>query len=102
MRTSLPTPTRPTPEQTWPVLLRVSALMGEPVCWLYDGEYHFRTAVDGWTLGVFPDDAGRFRLSACRGGVPTATVWVQSDDSSRLEAVVHELRERAEAVLSGA
>lgn len=102
MHTALPTATHTTPEQTWPMLLRVGAIMGEPVCWLYEGEYHFRMAVDGWTLAVSPDDAGRFRVSACRGAVPTATVWVQAHDSSRLEAVVRELREQAEAVLSGA
>lgn len=102
MDTPVSLTTHPTPEQMWPVLLRISGLLQEPVCWLYEGGYHFRTGVDGWTLAVSPDSARRIRLSACRGAVPVATVWATVDDDSRLEAVVRDLQERADAVLSGA
>lgn len=77
-------------------------MLGESVCWLYDGSYHFRLPLEGWTLAITPESAHRFRVEACRGTVPAATVWVGEDDLARLGAIVHELRDRAALALAGA
>lgn len=95
MRTLCTTAHHPSPQRTWQVLLQVRRQLGASVCWLYKGTYHFSLAVEGWTLAISPDSAGRFRLSACRGAHPVATVWIDEDDWDRLDAVVGELRDKA-------
>lgn len=86
------------PEAMRDLLLHVARLL-EPVTWLYDGGYHFRLPVDGWTVSFSPDSAGRVRVEACRGTVPVSTVWVALDDRDRLTAIVEDLREQAAAVV---
>lgn len=89
----------PTPAQMRDVLLHVATIL-EPITWLYEGGYHFRLPVEGWTISFAPDSAGRVRVDACRGTVPVSTVWVAHDDRERLTAIVTELREQATGVVA--
>jgi hypothetical protein len=72
----------------------VADLLGERTCWLFRGAYHFRLHGDA-TLAVSADDAGRFRLEACRATVPGSTVWVLDGDDARLAQIVSEMVEDA-------
>lgn len=89
----------PTTEQMRDVLLHVARLL-EPVCWLYDGGYHFRLPVEGWTISLAPYSAGRVRIDACRGTVPVMTAWCHVHDRGRLDEIIRELRDRAAAVIA--
>lgn len=83
----------PFPKATWDLLGRIGELLGRDVCWLYQRRFHFALELDGWTLAVSPESAGRFRLEACRWTRPVLTLWVLEDDGDRLEATVRELCE---------
>lgn len=39
---------------------------------------------NGWSLVISPDDAGRFRVAACRSGRARATMWALAGDDARL------------------
>lgn len=91
---------RPSPERIIDVLTRVGEALGEHVCWLYDGSFHFRLPEAGWTIAVTPESARRFRLESCRATAPRSTVWVLEDDDARLARVVQRLADEVRARLA--
>lgn len=79
---------RPTPAQTIAALMRVADLLGQDICWLYEGAFHFRLPADGLTIALTPESASRFRLESCALTVPRSTVWVIEGDDARLAASI--------------
>lgn len=67
--------------------------------WVFEGKVWLRLG-DGWHLAISPDDAGRFRLDACKASAISDTLWVLCEDESRLRVLVQEAREAATAVLA--
>jgi hypothetical protein len=51
----------------------------------------------GWVLVLAPDDAARWRLDACHGGVVRATMWCFADDHQRLMRLASSMREQVAA-----
>lgn len=76
--------TRPTTDK----LVRAAKLIGlvagtDSASYCFEG----RIAVPleaGWSLAISPDDAGRFRVEACRSGRVRATMWARVGDDARL------------------
>lgn len=78
---------RPSDRETVSVLRYVGRCMGAPCLYTIGGLFYF--PVGGrWSLSVSPDDAGRFRLQACDGGRPVATMWCLGADRDRLADLV--------------
>lgn len=73
----------PSDAQTIRALRTVGGVLGRGSAYVRDGGYWF-VASEDWALGVFPDDAGRFRLRACYGGTEVATMWALAKDLGRL------------------
>lgn len=88
---------RPTDRETIAVLRIVAALMGERCTYTLAGSFYF-PAGSRWALRVSPDDAGRFRLQACHGGRPMATMWCLSEDRDRLADLVLSFKAETQAV----
>lgn len=100
MHTQLREATRPSDSATYLALVRVGALLGFRRVHHYHGTYHFAFG-GGWSLAISPESAGRFRVEACRWGVPMDTLWAFADDDDRLGGVVLAVAEEIEAVRSG-
>lgn len=77
----------PSDARVFQALVAVAAELGERYTYWHRGSYHF-SIVDGWTIAVTPESADRFRVEACRYGVPGSSLWSFSDDLARLAAVV--------------
>lgn len=74
------------------VALRVVARELRSDCaWSRNGAFMFDLG-GGWALRVSPDDAARFRLSACYGAAEVATLWSRAGDLGRLAALARDLR----------
>lgn len=54
----------------------------------------------GWSLVISPDDAGRFRLDACRSGRVRATMWCRADDLARLAELAGSAQAEAAALVA--
>lgn len=78
----------PSDARVFQALVAVADELGERYAYWHKGAYHFTLALDGWTIALTPESADRFRIEACRFGVPTSTLWSFSDDLARLAAVV--------------
>jgi hypothetical protein len=61
------------------------------------GRFYFDLG-GGWLLGLSPDDAGRFRVSALYGSTEVATLWSLAGDHDRLAALVLGLRNELAAL----
>lgn len=81
---------KPTKTQTYAAAIAVASALGLRIGYVIDGAYHFRL-VDGWTISLSAEDAGRFRLEACRWTDPVSTLWSLSDDHERLAALATEM-----------
>lgn len=70
----------------------ISGALGARYCWRVGERFYFPlgTGAD-WYVALSPDSAGRFRLEACRGTRPVATLWAHALDFDRLAGLVHEL-----------
>jgi hypothetical protein len=74
---------RPTDRDTITALRVVGRALGTDAAYQHDGGFHFILS-GGWSLRLSPDDAGRFRLSACYGATRVATLWALARDRDRL------------------
>jgi hypothetical protein len=88
---------RPTDRDTIEVLRLVARLMGATCTYTFAGAFYFPVD-DRWSLRVSPDDAGRFRLQACHGGRPVATMWSLGVDRDRLADLVAGFRAEVQAL----
>lgn len=88
---------QPTDRQTVETLRWVGRCMGMTCTYQFGGRFYFPVN-DRWALAVSPDDAGRFRLQACAGGRPVATMWVLGVDRGRLADLVASFRAEVEAL----
>lgn len=84
------TDTKPTKAQTYTAAVAVADALEQRIAFVYRGAFHFRLG-DGWTLALSSEDAGRFRLDACRWTDPVSTLWALSDGHERLAALATEM-----------
>lgn len=84
------TATKPTKVETYAAAVAVADALDQRIAFVYKHAYHFRLE-DGWTLSLSSEDAGRFRLEACRWTEPVATLWALADDHERLAALAVDL-----------
>lgn len=90
---------RPSDRQTVGALRTVACALGLHCASVVGGTYYFIVS-DEWALAVRPDDAGRFRVTACYGRSDVATLWAQADDRSRLADLAREFKAEIEALRS--
>lgn len=90
---------KPTASQLSRAVLVAASVLESDRCWAYGGKVWLRLGGD-WHLAISPDDAGRFRLDACKASAISDTLWVLCEDESRLRVLVQEAREAATAVLA--
>lgn len=79
------------PDVTDDALAVVADVLGADECFLYQRRYHFPLAVDGHTIAVSTESAGRLRIEACRWTRSAATLWTPATDLSRLAEIVGDL-----------
>lgn len=65
--------------------------------WFHGGKVWLPLGGD-WHLAISPDDAGRFRVEACKRGAISDTLWCLCADEERLSALAVEARECASAL----
>lgn len=87
----------PTDRQTVEALRTVAGALDATCAYWHEGRFWFPVA-DTWALAVSPDDAGRFRLSACYGTEIAATLWATADDARRLADLARSLKAEAESL----
>lgn len=90
---------RPTDRQTLDALRTVARALDAQCASVVGGTYYFVVG-QKWALAVRPDDAGRFRLAACYGLTPAATMWATADDRSRLADLAREFKAEIQALRS--
>lgn len=88
--------TPPTRIQTARALRTVAEALGEPYAYRVGARYFFPLG-EGWYAAISPDDAGRFRVDACRGTAPVATLWSAAQDHDRLAGLIQGLRDQVAA-----
>lgn len=101
MLTTTHTADRPTKAQTYAAAVKVADALEQRIAFVYQRAYHFRLG-DGWTLSLCAEDAGRFRLEACRWTIPVFTLWALADDHERLAALASDLAAEIEDARSRA
>lgn len=80
----------PSVDRIWRVLAAVGEQLGARRCFALAGSYYFPLG-GRWHIAVAPQSAHRFRISACRGVRPAASLWSTESDDDRLAGVVAEL-----------
>lgn len=88
---------RPTTAETVAALRCLRDALGQDDCYWSEGRFYFPLASDV-ALALSPDDAGRFRVEACLGMAPLATMWVLARDLDRLGSVAAALEIEAVAL----
>lgn len=87
----------PTDRQLIEALRTVRHALDGEQCWHLDGRFYFR--VDGpWLLSVSSESAGRFRVDACYGLTPVATMWALAWDRDRLAGLASAARAEVAAL----
>lgn len=89
--------TRPTDRDTITALRLVGRALGVSAAYWREGAFWFVLS-DEWAMRLSPDDAGRFRLSACYGRTEVATLWARAGDRRRLALLAHDLRAEIDAL----
>lgn len=89
----------PAASDTYRALLRVGAVLGVEVCWLYGRRYFFRLR-RGDLIAVTSESGRRLRITRLEGARETRTMWTLADDLDRLTDLVAELSD--ESVRQGA
>lgn len=92
-----PTVNKPTDAQTLTALKTVGHALGLSSSRVVRGVYYFIVS-DSWALGLSPDDAGRFRLSALYGRTEVATLWALADDLGRLADLARGFKAEVDAL----
>jgi len=87
----------PSQRHTVRALMVAAKHAGVPSTFEKDGTFYFELG-DGWLLGLQPDRARSFRLSACYGATEVATLWCSAGDYRRLAALVGGLRRKIAAL----
>lgn len=85
------TATKPLDRQTVAALRVVGRALGQG-CAYVDGDRFVFPLSDGWAVAISPDDAGRFRISACFGATEVGTLWSLANDPRRLADLAVGLR----------
>lgn len=88
---------RPTTRQTIDALRLAGGCLGIESAYQFAGRFFFPLD-DRWALAISSDDAGRFRVEACRDTLPVATMWVFADDLDRLADLVVAFRSEVQAL----
>ena len=89
---------KPTITQLVAAIKLVGASVGaREAVYCFEGRFAFQLGA-GWWLAVSPDDAGRFRIEACRGGRVRATMWCLAGDDARLAELASMAAEEATAL----
>lgn len=88
---------RPTDRDTIAALRFVGECMGTGTTWQHAGRFYFPVD-DRWSLAVSPHSAGRFRVEACFGGRPVATMYSLGMNRDRLADLVAAFRAEVEAL----
>lgn len=82
---------RPTKHERQRALRSVARALGVGQTFRVGGRFFFSLG-DRWYLAVSADDAGRFRIEACYGTFPVATMWAFAQDQDRLASLVREIQ----------
>ncbi len=89
---------RPSTIELAHALRQIGTLLGaDRADYRFEGRFSFGLA-DGWSLVISADDAGRFRLEACRASRVRATLWCRVGDWARLESLVLSAQQEAAAL----
>jgi hypothetical protein len=80
----------PAPDRTREILERLAAELGLELCWAWRRGFHFSLG-EGWTIGITPESADRFRVDLSHFLAPRATLYALASDEDRLAAVVLDL-----------
>lgn len=88
---------RPTARETVAALRTIARLLGLDCAYARGGAFYFDLG-GGWALGLFPDDAGRFRITALYGSTEVGRLWARSGDWGRLADLALGLRREIEAL----
>lgn len=91
------TATQPLDRQTVAALRVVARVLDQDCAYVDDGRFVFPLD-DGWALAIFPDSAGRFRISACYGRTEVATLWALAENPRRLADLAVGLRREVSAL----
>lgn len=75
----------------------VAGALDTDCAYWHDGRFWFLVS-PVWTLTVFPDSAGRFRIGACYGQTEVASLWVLPGDWDRLADMAQSLRRETKAL----
>lgn len=87
----------PTGRDTIAALRTVAHALGQDCAYQKGGSFYF--PLDGpWTLGISPDDAGRFRVAAVYGRTEVGTMWGLAGDLGRLADLARTLHAEALAL----
>lgn len=89
---------RPTDRETVAALRLVGRALDLDCAYARDGAFYFDLGA-GWALGLFPDDAGRFRLTALYGATEVGRLWSRSGDRGRLADLALTLRREIDALV---
>jgi hypothetical protein len=81
----------PTSRDTIIALRVIARELGVDCAWAHADSFVFEIG-GGWLLRVRPDDAARFRLSACYGSTEICRLWSLARDLGRLAALARDLR----------
>jgi hypothetical protein len=90
---------RPLDRETVAALRMVGRVLGQD-CAYVDGDRFVFPLGDEWALAISPDDAGRFRISACYGLTEVATLWSLAKDPRRLADLARGLRREIVALVA--
>lgn len=85
------TTNRPLDRETVAALRLVGRVLDQD-CAYVDGDRFVFPLGDEWAMAISPDDAGRFRISACYGTTEVATLWALAKDPRRLADLAGGLR----------
>lgn len=88
---------KPTDVQTIRALRDVARALDVPCAHVVGGVYYFVVS-ETWALGIWPDDAGRFRLSACYGEIEVARLWATVEDPRRLADLAQDFKAEVQAL----
>jgi hypothetical protein len=94
---ALRTSPRPADRDTIAALVLAGKLLGADCAWQCGGRFFFSLS-DEWAVGISPDDAGRFRVSALYGRTEVATMWASNGDWDRLADLILALQAETAAL----
>jgi hypothetical protein len=87
----------PSQRHTVRSLMVLGRALGVESAFQADGTFYFELG-GPWLLGLRPDDANRFRLSACYGATEVGRVWATAGDYRRLAALAGGLQREIAAM----